>query len=146
MEYLGLYNYWIAVVLLMTGFYAVIAKRNMIKKLIGLSLFQAAVFLLYITMDKVEGGTAPIFTADGAGQIFSNPLPQVLILTAIVVGISTTALGLAIVVRTKEEYGSIEEDEIQQMDGQETDSNEGSPKNSDFFVSARKPRAEDRNV
>ncbi len=124
MEYLGLYNYWIAVVLLMTGFFAVIAKRNMVKKLIGLSLFQAAVFLLYITMDNVEGGTAPIFTADGAKQIFSNPLPQVLILTAIVVGISTTALGLAIVVRTKEEYGTIEEDEIQQIDGQDIDSND----------------------
>ncbi len=127
MEYLGLYNYWIAVLLLMTGFYAVVAKRNMVKKLIGLSLFQAAVFLMYITMGKVDGGTAPIFTADGAEQIFSNPLPQVLILTAIVVGISTTALGLAIVVRTKEEYGTIEEDEIQNIDGQEIDNNEGSP-------------------
>lgn len=119
MEYLNLYNYWIAVLLLMTGFYAVVAKRNMVKKLIGLSLFQAAVFLLYITMGKVDGGTAPIFTSANSEQIFSNPLPQVLILTAIVVGISTTALGLAIVVRTKEEYGTIEEDEIQELDANE---------------------------
>lgn len=120
MEYLGLYNYWIAVLLLMTGFYAVVAKRNMVKKLIGLSLFQAAVFLMYITMGKVDGGTAPIFTpSTSADQIFSNPLPQVLILTAIVVGISTTALGLAIVVRTKEEYGTIEENEIQEIDRNE---------------------------
>ena len=116
MELLGLYYYWIFAILLMTGFYAVIAKLNLIKKLIGLSLFQAAVFLLYITMGKVEGGTAPIFAKGAGEQLFSNPLPQVLILTAIVVGISTTALGLGIVVRIKEEYGSIEEQEIQEID------------------------------
>jgi multicomponent Na+:H+ antiporter subunit C len=118
MELLGLYNYWVFAVLLMTGFYAVIAKANMIKKLLGLSIFQAAVFLLYITMDKVEGGTAPIIQPGVTDQIFSNPLPQVLILTAIVVGISTTALGLAIVVRIKETYGTIEEDETQRLDEQ----------------------------
>jgi multicomponent Na+:H+ antiporter subunit C len=96
--------------------YAVVAKPNLIKKLIGLSLFQAAVFLLYITMGKVEGGTAPI-SNDALGElVFSNPLPQVLILTAIVVGISTTALGLGLVVRIKEEYGTIEEDEILEID------------------------------
>lgn len=117
MEILGLYNYWVFAILLMIGFYAVVAKRNLVKKLIGLSLFQAAVFLLYITMGKVDGGTAPIFSDTGTG-LFSNPLPQVLILTAIVVGISTTALGLGIVVRLKEEYGSIEEHEIQEIDKQ----------------------------
>lgn len=116
MELLGLYYYWIFAILLMTGFYAVIAKLNLIKKLLGLSIFQAAVFLLYITMGKVEGGTAPILAEGSAEQLFSNPLPQVLILTAIVVGISTTALGLGIVVRIKEEYGSIEEHEILEMD------------------------------
>ncbi len=115
MEILELYHYWVFAVLLMTGFYAVIAKSNLIKKLIGLSLFQAAIFLLYITMGKVDGGTAPIFSGD-ADAVFSNPLPQVLILTAIVVGISTMALGLGIVVRIQEEYGSIEEDEVQQSD------------------------------
>jgi len=117
MEILGLYNYWVFAILLMIGFYAVIAKRNLVKKLIGLSLFQSAVFLLYITMGKVDGGTAPIFGGT-SNAIFSNPLPQVLILTAIVVGISTTALGLGIVVRLKEEYGSIEEHEIQEIDEQ----------------------------
>jgi len=117
MEILGLYNYWVFAILLMIGFYAVIAKRNLVKKLIGLSLFQAAVFLLYITMGKIDGGTAPIFSDTGPA-IFSNPLPQVLILTAIVVGISTTALGLGIIVRLKEEYGSIEEHEIQEIDEQ----------------------------
>ena len=119
MELLGLFNYWIFAVLLMVGFYAVIAKPNMIKKLLGLSIFQAAVFLLYITMDKVDGGTAPIIQPGVADQIYSNPLPQVLILTAIVVGISTTALGLAIVVRIFEAYGTIEEDETQQLDIEE---------------------------
>lgn len=112
MELLGLYYYWVFAVLLMVGFYAVIAKPNYVKKLIGLSIFQAAVFLLYITMGKVDGGSAPIFQ-EGILS-YSNPLPQVLILTAIVVGISTTALGLGIVVRIREEYGSIEEDDIQE--------------------------------
>lgn len=116
MALLDIYHYWVFAVLLMIGFYAVIAKPNLVKKLIGLSIFQAAVFLLYITMGKVDGGTAPIYGILDAGTIFSNPLPQVLILTAIVVGISTTSLGLSIVVRIKEEYGTIEEDDIQSKD------------------------------
>ena len=116
MELFGLYNYWAFAVVLMIGFYAVIAKGNLIKKLIGLSIFQSAVFLLYITMDKVDGGTAPIIQKGVTDQIFSNPLPQVLILTAIVVGVSTLALGLAIVVRIKESYGTIEEHEVQKLD------------------------------
>ena len=109
MDILGLLHYLVFVILLMVGFYAVIAKRNLIKKLLGLSIFQSAVFLFYITMNKVEGGTAPIIQANVPDQVFSNPLPQVLILTAIVVGISTLALGLGIVVRIKEEFGSVEE-------------------------------------
>lgn len=115
-ELLGYYNYWVFAVLLMIGFYAVIAKSNLIKKLIGLSIFQSAVFLMYISMDKVEGGTAPIMRADVIDQLYSNPLPQVLILTAIVVGVSTLALGLAIIVRINEEYGTIEEEEILNAD------------------------------
>lgn len=117
MQILGLYNYWIFILLLAIGLYAVIVKSNYIKRMIGLAIFQAAVFLLFITMDKVEGGTAPIFTGNMVpGQLFANPLPQVLILTAIVVGISVTALGLAIAIRIKEEYGSVEEHETQRMD------------------------------
>jgi len=103
----------------MIGLYAVIAKPNLMKKLLGLSIFQAAVFLLYITLDKVEGGTAPIIQPGAVDQLYSNPLPQVLILTAIVVGISTIALGLAVVVRIFEAYGTIEDDEIQRADSQE---------------------------
>ena len=116
MELLGLYNYWVFAIVLMVGFYAVIAKPNLIKKLIGLALFQSAVFLLYISMDKIDGGTAPIIQEGVEIQIFANPLPQVLILTAIVVGISVTALALAVTVRIKEAYGTIEEDKIQEMD------------------------------
>ncbi|MEJ2522550.1 MAG: cation:proton antiporter subunit C [Gammaproteobacteria bacterium] len=118
MNVLGLYNYWVFAVLLMIGFYAVIANTNLIKKLIGLSIFQAAVFLLYITMGKISGGTAPILPKGVSDAVYSNPLPQVLILTAIVVGISTTALGLGVLVRIKEEYGSIDERDIQEIDRQ----------------------------
>lgn len=116
MRVLEFYNYWVFAVLLMIGMYTVVSRANLIKKLIGLSIFQSAVFLLYISMDKVDGGTAPIIEAASPDRIYSNPLPQVLILTAIVVGISTLALGLAIVVRIKETYGTTEEDEIRQMD------------------------------
>ena len=115
-EILGYYNYWVFAILLMIGLYTVIAKVNLIKKLIGLSVFQSAVFLMYITMDKVDGGTAPIIKADLLDAVYSNPLPQVLILTAIVVGVSTLALGLAIVVRIHERYGTIEEHEILDAD------------------------------
>jgi len=111
---LGLYNYWIVVVLMMIGFYIVIAHGNLIKKIVGLTIFQTSVFIFYISMAKVDGGTAPIL-AEGIKQ-YSNPLPHVLILTAIVVGIATTALGLALAVRIKEAYGSIEEEEIQKED------------------------------
>lgn len=116
MDFFGLFNYWVFVLLLLIGLYTVIAKSNYIKKLIGLSVFQASVFLLYISMSKVSGGTAPIIIGFFGGQLYSNPLPQVLILTAIVVGIATTALGLALTVRIKEEFGSIEEDDVSQSD------------------------------
>ena len=116
MELLGYYNYWVFSVLLMIGFYAVIASGNLIKKLLGLSIFQSAVFLMYITMDKVEGGTAPIIQPGATDQLYSNPLPQVLILTAIVVGVSTLALGLAIIVRIKDTYRTIEERELFEAD------------------------------
>lgn len=119
MDFLHIYNYWVFAILLVTGMYAVVARLNLVKKLIGLSIFQAAVFLLYISMDKVEGGTAPIIQPGAAADtVYSNPLPQVLILTAIVVGISTLALGLAIVVRINEAYGTVEEDEISTMDSE----------------------------
>ena len=110
----GLYNYWIVIILMMAGFYVVMASRNLIKKLVGLTIFQTSVFLLYISIGKVRGGTAPIL--DKSIETYSNPLPHVLILTAIVVGVATAALGLAFVVRIKEAYGSIEEDDIHRQD------------------------------
>lgn len=158
---LGLYNYWVVICLMMTGFYIVIARKNLIKTVIGLNIFQVSVVLLYVTMGKVIGGTAPVIppeiaaqysahagdhgtghghdaetavdamvAGDGYGSaettmaaggdlIYSNPLPSVLMLTAIVVGVATTALALALIVRISEDYGTIEEDEIQLIDRQD---------------------------
>lgn len=112
--FLDKYNYWIVVILMMTGLYIVISSGNLVKKIVGLNVFQTSVFIFYISLAKAEGGTAPILT--GKPEIFSNPLPHVLILTAIVVGIATTALGLALVVRIRESYETIEEDELHGMD------------------------------
>ena len=108
------YSYWITIVLMVAGMYIVIARGNLLKKLLGLAVLQSSVYLLYIAPAKLIGGTAPI-VAEGY-SIYSNPLPHVLILTAIVVGVATLALGLAIVVRIREAYGSIEEDEILAQD------------------------------
>ena len=110
MELFGLLNYWLVIVLMMIGFYIVIAQGNLVKKMVGLSIFQVSVFVFYISVGRIEGGTAPIL-ADGI-EVFSNPLPHVLILTAIVVGVATTALGLAMIVRIRDSYGTIEDDEI----------------------------------
>jgi len=113
-ELSGLFNYWIVIVLMMMGFYMVIAQHNLIKKIIGLNVFQVSVFVLYISMAKVKGGSAPIL-ADGI-EIYTNPLPHVLILTAIVVGVATTALGLALTVRIKDAFGTIEDGEIDALE------------------------------
>jgi len=112
------YNYWIVILLMMIGLYVVVARGNLVKKIIGLNIFQTSVFLLYISMGKVAGGTAPILT--GKDEVFSNPIPHVLILTAIVVGIATSALGLAMVVRIREAYDTIEEDEIDEAEKLDT--------------------------
>jgi multicomponent Na+:H+ antiporter subunit C len=108
---LGHFNYWVVVVLMMVGFYTLIDRGNLVKKLIGLGIFQTSMFILYISLGKVTDGTAPILV-EGEDLVYSNPLPHVLILTAIVVGIATLALGLAIVVRINEAFGTIEEDEL----------------------------------
>lgn len=108
------YGYWAMMALMIIGLYILIARGNLIKKLVGLSIFQTSVYLLYIGPAKLIGGTAPIIAEQF--RIYSNPLPHVLILTAIVVGVATIALGLALVVRIYEAYGSIEEDEIIEKD------------------------------
>ena len=110
MHILGHYNYWIVVILMMSGFYLVIASSNLVKKLVGLNIFQTSVFILYISLGKIDNGTAPI--AAPGFEVYSNPLPHVLILTAIVVGVATTAVGLALVSRIRKAYGTIHEDEI----------------------------------
>jgi len=142
----GLFNYWAVIVLMMAGLYILIARHNLIKKMIGLGVFQTSIFYLYITLGKVSGGTAPILSgghgshdepgidaghgvaidaAVGAtvdATVYSNPLPHVLILTAIVVGVATSAVALALVIRIHEAYGTIEEDELKLMDAQEPES------------------------
>ncbi len=110
----GLLNYWIVFLLMMTGLYIVIAHENLVKKIVGLNVFQVSVFVFYISIAKIKGGTAPIL--DSAIAVYSNPLPHVLILTAIVVGVATTALGLALVVRIQEAYGTIEDDEVRELE------------------------------
>lgn len=105
------WNYYLVIILMMLGFYAVIARGNMVKKMVGLNIFQTSVFMLYISVGKINGGTAPILTGDPA-SVYSNPLPHVLILTAIVVGVATTAVGYALIIRIYEAYGTIEDDEL----------------------------------
>ena len=106
----GNYNYWITIFLMVAGLYIVVARSNMIKSLVGLGIFQTSVYLLYLSPGKILGGSPPII-AEGV-ETYSNPLPHVLILTAIVVGVATLALGLALAVRIHEAYGTIEEDEV----------------------------------
>ena len=149
-QILGLFNYWVVIFLMMLGFYMIIARHNFIKKVIGVNIFQIAVILMYITMGKIHGGTAPIVkseiaqhfahhdshdshegdshedkSADGNKAeehpfvdrtVYSHPLPSVLMLTAIVVGVGTTAVALSLIVRIREDYGTIEEDEALAMD------------------------------
>ncbi|HJO69291.1 MAG TPA: cation:proton antiporter subunit C [Rhodospirillales bacterium] len=114
MTFPGLFNYWVAIALMMIGFYVVIAQENLVKKVVGLNIFQVSVFVFYISISKVKGGSAPILS-DGI-ELYANPLPHVLILTAIVVGVATMALALALVVRIQDAYGTVEEDEIRERE------------------------------
>jgi len=105
------WNYIVVILLMMAGLYIIISNQNFVKKLVGLSIFQSSVFIFYISLGKVSGGTAPILTGNDE-TLYSNPLPHVLILTAIVVGVATNALGLALVVRIQEAFHSIEENKL----------------------------------
>lgn len=116
MRILELWNYWVVIALSMIGLFALIARENLVKKMMGLNLFQVSVIMLYVSMGKVRGGTAPILIDGTSDVVYANPLPHVLMLTAIVVGISTFALGLSLVVRIQRAYGTVEEDEIVHMD------------------------------
>ena len=111
--------YWLFIILMLSGLFIVVSRGNLIKKIVGLNIFQTSVFMFYISIGKMKGGTAPILldkSTNNAAVIYSNPLPHVLILTAIVVGIATTALGLALIIKIREEYDTVEEDDIQKMD------------------------------
>ncbi len=116
-EFAGLYNYWMVIILCMIGLYIVITNANLIKKIIGLSIFQTSVFLLYISFGKIDDGTAPIVAK--SVELYSNPIPHVLILTAIVVGVATTAVALALAVRIHGAYRSLEEDQITELDNRD---------------------------
>ncbi len=109
-----LYAYWISILLMMAGLYIVIDHTNLFKKLVGLNIFQTSVFILFISMGKIDGGTAPIL--ESGYSVFSNPLPHVLILTAIVVSIATTAVGLALVVNINKRYKSVDEHEFGRLE------------------------------
>lgn len=116
----GLFNYWIYIVLMMIGLYAAIARGNLVKKVVGLSLFQTGIFVFYISLGVREGATAPIFVEHADAAIrYANPLPHVLILTAIVVSVSTMAVALAIIVNIKREYQTIEADELFEIEQRE---------------------------
>lgn len=137
-------NYWAIIGLMMIGLFIAFSAGNLIKRLIGLGLFQTSIILIYVSLSRIDGGTAPILygadyekkkpvggaasegadaalgayeaAAKGLENVYSNPLPHVLMLTAIVVGVATLAVGLAIIVRIREAYGTIEADEIADMD------------------------------
>jgi len=111
----GLWNYWAVIVLMMIGLYIMISRGNLVKKIMGMNIFQVSVIMLYVSMGNIRGGTAPILIEGAEGQVYSNPIPHVLILTAIVVGVATSALGLSLVIRIKEAFGTIEEDELEEM-------------------------------
>ena len=111
--------YWLFIILMLSGLFIVVSRGNLIKKIVGLNIFQTSVFMFYISIGKMKDGTAPILLEKSLNNkevIYSNPLPHVLILTAIVVGIATTALGLALIIKIREEYDTVEEDDIQKMD------------------------------
>ena len=114
---LGLWSWWAVVALMTVGLYVVVARGNLVKKVMGLNLFQVSAILFYVALAKVRGGTAPILVEGAADAVYSNPLPHVLMLTAIVVGVSLTAVGLGLAVRIRAAYGSVEEDELDRIDG-----------------------------
>jgi len=133
-HFLTHWNYLGCITLMMIGLYIAISRSNLVKKIMGINIFQASVILLYVSMGKVAGGTAPILMEGRPEVVYSNPLPHVLMLTAIVVGVASTALGLALVVRIKEAYETVEEDEIVVLDRAEDEK--------DFAALAREEAAE----
>jgi multicomponent Na+:H+ antiporter subunit C len=114
--FVGKFNYWIYVVLILIGFYGMMAKNNLMKKLIGMNIFQWSIILFYISIGSKQGGTVPVVDPSLHPAIravdYINPLPHVLMLTAIVVGVATTGIALALLILIYRNYGTLEEDEI----------------------------------
>jgi len=113
------YNYWIYIILMMVGFYAMIGKRNLVKKLVGMNIFQTAIILYFISTAAKKGATIPI-VEHGHGEAihavqYVNPLPHVLMLTAIVVMVSTFGVALALIIMIYRRYKTLEEDEILEL-------------------------------
>ena len=118
---LDYYNYWICIILMMVGFYGVIAKTNLVKKALSLSVFQTGILVFYISIGKVEGGTAPVLDKTVDNPAYSNPLPHALMLTAIVVGVATLAVAMAIIINIRERYGTIDEQDLEQLEHETQD-------------------------
>ena len=114
----GKYNYWIYTILMMTGLYAMIAKNNLVKKIIGMNIFQTSIILFYVSTAYKKGATLPIIMDGGHGHTavhapdYINPLPHVLMLTAIVVSVATLGVALALGIKIFRQYGTLEEDDI----------------------------------
>ena len=112
----GKYNYWMYIILIMIGFYGMMAKNNLMKKLIGMNIFQWSIILFYISIGSKRGATVPVVEPSLHGAIravdYMNPLPHVLMLTAIVVGVATTGIALTLLILVYRKYGTLEEDEI----------------------------------
>jgi multicomponent Na+:H+ antiporter subunit C len=117
-EIIAKYNYWIYVVLMMIGFYAMIGKNNLVKKLLGMNIFQTAIILMFISSGVKKGGLIPVLDKQAAlehgvnSALINNPVPHVLMLTAIVVSVSVTGVALALMQRIHRRYGTLEENEI----------------------------------
>ncbi|RMF90022.1 MAG: cation:proton antiporter [Methanobacteriota archaeon] len=114
-EALSQYNYIVSSTLFLIGLYTMITRRNLLKKIIGLNIMDTSVFLFFISMGSVEGGRAPIVIPGAEDVVYVNPLPQALILTAIVVAVSVTAFALALTIRLYEDYGTLDADRIREL-------------------------------
>ena len=110
------YTYILFALLLVVGLYMVVASSNLVKKIIGLNIFQTGLFLFFVTTAFVDGGSSPVIPKEAdAGAAFASPLPQVLVLTAIVVGVALTAVALALVIRIYDAYGTLDEKTLREV-------------------------------
>ena len=120
LKFVTTYNYWVYVVLMMIGLYAIIVKNNLVKKIVGMNIVQTAIILFFISIGAKRGATIPIIMHGHNGGDhaavhavdYINPLPHVLMLTAIVVAVATLGVALALVIKLHQEYNTLEEDEI----------------------------------